>query len=172
MVIVASACAPVKGGPPRGVVLWGDSFGEQVAPLLPYEEHVFGGTAPCDWLNHMRELAATRPPAVALLLFGESTVTPCTGGSITTYPAQAFEAIRVLEAAGTRVFVIGAPCQPPHKGYEAPANIAFVNGGVPVHWGPYSSVCPPGYPTYIQYDGHLNATGVARFAHEIRVIAG
>jgi hypothetical protein len=166
---VLGACAPLKGGAPSGVVLWGDSFGEQVAPLLPYEERVFGGTAPCHWLPEIRERAASRPPAVALLLFGGSTM-PC--GGLDRYVPDTLEAIRVLEAAGTRVFVIAAPCQPPPK-YEAPATVAYANGGVPLQWGPYTSVCPPGWPTYIRDDGHLQApAGLGRFAHEIRVLAG
>ena len=168
VIAVAAACGPVKKGAPQGgVVLWGDSFGEQVAPLLPYEEHVFGGTAPCHWLPEIRWHAAARPPAVALLLFGGSTM-PC--GGLDRYVPDTLEAIRILEAAGTRVFVVAAPCQP---NGPAPSTPVYVSGGVPLAWSPHDSVCPPGWPTYIRDDGHLTEPdGVARFAYEIRALAG
>jgi hypothetical protein len=168
---VGAACAPVKGGPPSGVVLWGDSFAEQAAPHLPYEARVYGGTAPCDWLPQMRERAASHPPAVAVLLFAGSTFTPCTGGTIDGYPRDTHEAIRVLSTAGTRVVVIAAPCL---KSGANPVNTVYTDGGVPLAWGPHNSVCPGGVydEAYRQSDQHLNPNGAARFAHEIRVVAG
>jgi hypothetical protein len=168
---VGAACAPLKGGPSSGVVLWGDSFAQQVAPRLPYEARVYGGTAPCDWLPQMRERAASRPPVVAVLLFAGSTVTPCTGGTLDGYPRDAFEAIQVLSAAGTRVVVVAAPCL---RTGPNPVNTVYTDAGVPLAWGPHDSVCPGGayVEAYRDPDQHLNADGVARFAHEIRVLAG
>lgn len=170
VVAVAGACTPVKGGAPSGIVLWGDSFGEQVAPALPYEVHAFGGTAPCDWLPAMWERAASHPPAVAVLLFAGSTVTPCTGGNLASYPDHTHEAIRVLGAAGTRVVVLAAPCM--KSGPQV--NPVYTNGGVPLAWGPHNAVCPNGQYTeaYRESDQHLNAHGVARFAEQIRAVAG
>jgi hypothetical protein len=171
VVAVTAACAPTKkGAPPGGVVLWGDSFGEQVAPLLPYEEHYFGGTAPCHWLPEIRWHAAVRPPAVAVLLFAGSTM-PC--GGLDRYVPDTLEAIRVLEAAGTCVFVLAAPCVKPGPGVPE-VNPIYTSGGVPLAWGPHDSVCPGGVYTeaYRLSDQHLNATGVARFAYEIRALAG
>ncbi len=171
VVAVAAACGPLKKGvPPSGVVLWGGSFGEQVAPLLPYEEHVFGGTAPCHWLPEIRWHAAARPPAIAVLLFAGSTM-PC--GGLDRYVPDTLEAIRVLEAVGTRVLVVVAPCQPPPRD-EAPSTPVYVSGGVPLVWGPHDSVCENGFASgFIRDDGHLTEPdGVARFANEIRALAG
>ena len=149
-------------------MLWGDSFGEQVAPLLPYEARVYGGTAPCQWLPEIRERAASRPPAVAVLIFAGSTQ-PC--GGLDRYVPDTLEAIRVLSAAGTRVFVIVAPCL---KSGPAPSTPVYVDGGVPLVWGPHDSVCPGGAYTeqYRSCDQHLNAEGVSKFAHQIRAVAG
>jgi hypothetical protein len=168
---VGAACAPLKKGPPSGVVLWGDSFAQQVAPLLPYEPRVYPGTAPCGWLPQMRERAASRPPAVAVLLFAGSTAQPCTGGTLDGYPRDTHEAIRVLSAAGTRVVVVAAPCL---KSGPNPVNTVYTDGGVPLAWGPHDSVCPGGEydAAYRESDQHLNSTGAARFAQEIRAVAG
>jgi hypothetical protein len=172
-VLALAACAPVKSAstePPR-VMLWGDSFGESVAPHLPtnYEVRAFGGTAPCDWLGDIRSTVARRPPEVAVLLFVGNTHTPCTGGTTEGYAADIAEATRLLRAAGSTVVIIAAP---PFGGGPSPnpVNAAYEPTGRLV-WGPSRAVAPGGVysPAFREADGvHLNLEGALRFAEAIR----
>ena len=76
-------------GNERRAALFGDSLAFEAAGdfvfsarLAGYgvETHVFGGTAPCDWLGDLAELAARPPaerPAVALIEFTGNAFTSC-----------------------------------------------------------------------------------------------
>ena len=172
-VLALGGCASVKSAspdPPR-VVLWGDSFGESVAPHLPtnYDVRAFGGTAPCDWLGDIRTTVARRPPEVAVLLFVGNTHTPCTGGTTEGYSVDIAAATRLLRAAGSTVVVVAAP--PFGVGPSPnPVNAAYEPTGHLV-WGPSRSVAPGGSysQAFRDADGvHLNQEGALRFAKAIR----
>jgi hypothetical protein len=106
------------------VVLFGDSLSAQAAPYFDWlidvsgataSNHVFGGTAVCDWLPTMRQVAATHPEA-AVLEFSGNTFTSCMAGcspetssAVTKYCSDLSTAIDAFVAAGTRVFLIGTP---------------------------------------------------------------
>jgi SGNH domain-containing protein len=175
--LALSACAPFKvASPAPRVLLWGDSFGESVAPYLAarsdYQVRAYGGTAPCDWLSDVHATAASRPPAVAVLLFVGNTHTPCTGHTTAGYATDMLSATTALRAAGSRVVIVAAP---PFSGGASPnpINAAYVLSttvGAQVVWGPSESVAPGGTytPTYRNGDGvHLNADGARRFAEAI-----
>lgn len=172
-ILALAACAPVESAAPERprVVLWGDSFGEIIAPYLPanYEVRAFGGTAPCDWLDNIRAAVARRPPEVAVLLFVGNTFTPCTGGTTAGYGVDVAEATTLLRAAGSSVVIVAAP---PFGGGPSPnpVNAAYAPSGHLV-WGPSESVAPEGVYSqeFREADGvHLNPAGALRFAEAIR----
>jgi hypothetical protein len=177
--LIPLACTSAKGTPPPpapDVVLWGDSFGESVAPHLVgsgYEVRAYGGTAPCDWLEDIARVASTRPPAVAVLVFVGNTVTRCTGGTTAGYGVDMVRATAILRAAGSRVVIVAAP---PFGGGPSPnpVNAAYMFAsatGARIAWAPSESVAPGGIyaQAYRDPDGvHLNAAGALRFAQAIR----
>jgi len=180
--LVLPACVPFNGPPPASrVVLWGDSFGESVAPHLAahgdYQVRAYGGTAPCDWLGDIRATAAKRPPPVAVLVFVGNTHTTCTGQSTAGYATDVLLATTALLAAGSRVVIVAAP---PFGSVLSPnpINAAFVPSetiGAELVWGPSESVAPGGThtPAYHQADGmHLNTQGALRFAEAIAQAVG
>jgi hypothetical protein len=174
-ILPVAACAQIESATPApsGVVLWGDSFGESIAPHLPanYEVRAFGGTAPCDWLADIRRTVARQPPEVAVLLFVGNTHTACTGGTIAGYAGNIAEATVLLRAAGSKVVIVAAP---PFGGGPSPnpVNAAYEPSGAHLVWGPSVSVAPGGVysPAYRELDGvHLNAAGALRFAEAVRL---
>ncbi|MGH8984702.1 MAG: hypothetical protein ACRDY6_12635 [Acidimicrobiia bacterium] len=173
-VLALAACAPVASEPPTPpkVVLWGDSFGESIAPHLPanFEVRAFGGTAPCDWLDDIRATVSRRPPEVAVLLFVGNTHTACTGGNTAGYAVDIAEATVLLRAAGSTVVIVAAP---PFGGGPAPnpVNAAYEPDGADLVWGPSTSVAPGGVysQAYRGSDGvHLNPAGAVRFAEALK----
>jgi hypothetical protein len=163
------------------MVLWGDSFGESVAPYLAAgtdsQVRAHGGLAPCDWLRDIQATAANRPPAVAVLLFVGNTHTTCTGGTTAGYAADTLLATTALTAAGSRVVIVAAPPFGPGLSPN-PINAAYVLSttiGAQLLWGPSESVAPGGIysPAYRGADGlHLNAEGAQRFAAAIAQAVG
>jgi hypothetical protein len=175
--IALAACAPFKvASPAPRMLLWGDSFGESVAPYLAartdYHVRAHGGTAPCDWLQDIQATAASRPPAVAVLLFVGNAGRPCTGPTTAGYATDMVLATTALRAAGSRVVIVAAP---PFAGGLSPnpINAAYAPSttvGAQLVWGPSNSVAPGGTytATYRGADGvHLNALGARRFADAI-----
>jgi hypothetical protein len=122
---------PIRAAAGARVVLWGDSLAYEAA--LPFvarlrnETHdafavdarTFGGTATCDWLPDMRRQAAAGPIAAAVLEFSGNALTRCMtdpGGQplrgqayLRAYRDATLEAVRILQAAGARVYLVGAP---------------------------------------------------------------
>jgi hypothetical protein len=159
-----AACAPAKKGPPRpDVVLWGDSFGEQVAPYLPYDERVYGGLNPCLVVENV----TTKPaPPVAVLLFVGSNLAPNGATPHCDYPSAVNTITSSLQSRGTRVVWLAALCNPQFPGDAAVLNAIYPN---PVH-GPADSIgCDP---QFREPDGHLTEVGKQRVAHEILQAVG
>ena len=161
--LAIAACGPVKGTavPPPSVTLWGDSFGEQVAPYLDYSERVMGGTAPCTWLDDIAE----RPvPRTAVLVFVGNQLGEC------DYAGTVAAITRNLRSRGSRVVWIAAPYLPVNPWARPTLNALYPS---PAH-GPADSIGGDVYmPEYRAADGqHLNALGAQRFAHAIRVAVG
>jgi hypothetical protein len=99
--LAIAACAPLKGTalPAPAVTLWGDSFGELVAPYVAYNERVMGGTAPCDWLG---DVAGQPAPRTAVLLFVGNQLGEC------DYAGTVAAITRNLRSRGSRVAGIGS----------------------------------------------------------------
>jgi len=121
---VVSAPPASDPGPVR-VVLFGDSLAYEAAPyfddLIQAGGHatvrnfVFGGTAVCDWLPDMRSVATSRPQ-VAVMEFAGDAFTSCMRGcpagssaAVSRYCVDTTEAIHLFLAAGTHVYLEGAP---------------------------------------------------------------
>ncbi len=105
------------------VVLIGDSLGEQIAPYLStmvgsrtFAAQVFGGTAPCDWLD--TDLSLT-PTSVAVITFIGNSSTPCmaqAGGGflhgqalVNKYRADVTGLIAQVRSSGAQVLLVGQP---------------------------------------------------------------
>ena len=109
---------------PVAVVLFGDSLAAQAAPDFDRiiaagggspTNHVFGGTAVCDWLPTMRSVASTHPRAVVLEFTG-NTFTGCMSGcqagspsAATKYCVDMESAVEVFARAGSKVFLAATP---------------------------------------------------------------
>jgi hypothetical protein len=145
MVVVATLLASCSGGsgkgatttssttsipaevhyPPR-VALFGDSLSWEAQPYytslvhatgetaLTYDSH--GGTAVCDWLSRMAEVATSYHPVAVQLQFSGNALTSCMAGYappsqafLNKYRADTLAAIQVFVPVGTHVFLIGAP---------------------------------------------------------------
>ncbi|MGH9050211.1 MAG: hypothetical protein ACRDY4_10810 [Acidimicrobiia bacterium] len=159
------ACAPTKKVPPRpDVVLWGDSFGQQVAPYLPYDERVFGGLSPC---HVVENVTTTQAPPVAVLLFVGSNLAPRGAQPHCDYESAVSTITSSLQSRGTRVLWLAALCNPDWPESRDILNAIYPN---PVH-GPADSIggCDPAYR---EPDGHLNEAGRQRVAHEIMQAVG
>jgi hypothetical protein len=163
--ISVAACAPAKKGPPRpDVVLWGDSFGEQVAPYLPYDERVFGGLNPCLVVENV----TTKPaPPVAVLLFVGSNLPPDGAQPHCDYESAVNTITSSLQSRGTRVLWLAALCNPARPQDQAILNEIYPN---PVH-APADSIggCDPAFR---EPGGHLNEAGKQRVAHAILQTVG
>jgi hypothetical protein len=169
--LALAACAPTKStatAPPR-VVVWGDSFGVSVAPYLApagYDVRAHGGFAPCDWLPDIRATAASRPPAVAVLLFVGNKL----ADGRCDYPTAVQAITTSLASRGSRVIWIAVPFLPIFPQARTTLNALYPN---PAH-GPANSIGGDVYAQeYRAADlNHLNAEGAARFADAIKQVVG
>lgn len=111
--------------PPK-VALFGDSLAWEAEPYytgmvnvtgataLAYNSH--GGTAICDWLAKMQEVATKHQPTAAQLGFSGNALTPCMKGYVygtdeyyAKYRADTEAAIAIFVPVGTHVYLVGAP---------------------------------------------------------------
>jgi len=124
MVPLLTGCSNSSPAPTH-IALFGDSLAFEAQPY--YVELVHdagdvaytydsGGTAICDWLTKMSEVAAADHPKAVDLEFSGNNFTPCMEGfEIHTpqyyekYRADTLSAIAIFKAAGAHVFLVGAP---------------------------------------------------------------
>jgi hypothetical protein len=115
----------IGGSSPVPVVLFGDSLAAQAAPYLTFilglngdatvEAHTLGGTAVCDWLPTMRQVASSEHPAAVVLEFSGNALTACMHG-YTPYTASYWakyagdmsRAVALFSGAA-RVYIVGYP---------------------------------------------------------------
>jgi hypothetical protein len=114
------------------VALFGDSLSAEARPyftslvtttgqtVLAYDS--YGGTAICDWLPTMDEIAASHHPVAVELQFSGNALTPCMDGfAVGTqayydkYRADTEAAIKIFVPAGAHVYLIGAPITKSHQ---------------------------------------------------------
>ena len=105
------------------VVLIGDSLGEQVAPYLQplvgdraFVPHVYGGTAPCDWLG--KDLSVT-PTSIAVITFignsGSACMADGAGGFlhgqalVDKYRSDVTGLVAQVRSSGAQVLLVGQP---------------------------------------------------------------
>lgn len=103
------------------VVLWGDSLSVESADYFQQalQRHgvqnvltrTWGGTAVCDWLPDMRNIATTWHPTLAVVVFNGNTLTPCArrAPQLTEYSQDLDSAISILKSAGVRVVLASTP---------------------------------------------------------------
>jgi hypothetical protein len=149
--------------PPR-VALFGDSLSWEAQPYytdlvhatgetaLTFDSH--GGTAVCDWLSRMAEVAAASHPVAAQLQFSGNALTACMAGSappsqafLDKYRADTLAAIQIFVPTGAHVYLIGAPIsrsQQSDPNWDAlnrqdaqlaaadPAHVTYVDAGAAV----------------------------------------
>jgi hypothetical protein len=131
---LSAQAATRKAAPPLRVELWGDSLSAQASDYFGYflamtdkvtsREHVFGGTALCDWFPDIRteiDPANTSGfhPQVAVLQFSGNAFTPCMltkGGAaysgqalIDKYEADSAAAIAMFAKAHIAVYFASSP---------------------------------------------------------------
>jgi hypothetical protein len=105
---------------PRHVMLYGDSLSMETAPFYKwfmgqhgYETvaHVWGGTAPCDWFDHMRDDWKNYQPVVAVVEFSGAAITPCMKGRdiLQAYREDARTATRIFIDQGIPVVWVSTP---------------------------------------------------------------
>ena len=164
LLALMAACVPLKGEPPPGrpdVTLWGDSFGETVAPLLPYSEHFHSGTAPCDWVNSILEAPA---PRTAVLLFVGNKL----ADGACDYPSAVSIITTSLEARGSRVIWVAAPLLPVNPQARTTLNSIYPEAA----HGPADAI--GGNVWLAAYRGpdnnHLNELGASVFALAIQEV--
>ena len=124
--LALSACSPSTSNldpQPKSVVLVGDSLAEQAAPYLEsmigratLVPQVFGGTAPCDWLDMDLGIAAG---SVVVFSFNGNSLSPCMsdglGGLlqgqavVDKYRTDVDGLIAEAQSAGARVVLVGQP---------------------------------------------------------------
>jgi len=162
--LVGAACEfkPPPPPPPPDVIVWGDSFGVDTAPYMPYEERVHGGTHPCSWIDDIGWQALSNPPRVAVMMF--------MGNGVIDGACDWPDAVKRIDdgfrSVGTRVVWVAAVAHPMFptlrptvNGYIAPYEVAH---------GPADAI---GGDLYLpQYRGsdlyHLNDEGAQLFAAE------
>ena len=115
----------IGGSSPVPVALFGDSLAAQAAPYLTFvlglngdatvDAHTLGGTAVCDWLPAMQQVASSEHPAAVVLEFSGNALTPCMHG-YTPYTASywakyASDMSRAvaLFSDTARVYIVGYP---------------------------------------------------------------
>lgn len=152
--------APGEPAPIDQIVLIGDSLGEQTAPYLQplvgnrgFVTHVFGGTAPCDWLG--KDLSLT-PTSIAVITFIGNSSSVCmadgTGGFlhgqalVDKYRSDVVGLVAQIRASGAMVLMIGQPqrlgdanadievagLNALYAGMAEPGAVSFVDAGAAV----------------------------------------
>ena len=119
--------SPVGQSYPSRVAVYGDSLALQAEPyftlLMAAADQSsatyyssFAGTAICDWLPRMRQLAATARFEAVMLEFSGNEVTRCMAGIrdytpayYVKYKADTMAAIAIWVPTGAHVFLVGAP---------------------------------------------------------------
>jgi hypothetical protein len=108
------------------IALFGDSLSDEAQPYyvelvhaagdVAYTYNSYGGTAICDWLTEMSEVEAKHHPKAVELEFSGNNLTPCMDGYelyspqyYEKYRADTLRAVKIFKAAGTHVFLVGAP---------------------------------------------------------------
>lgn len=160
-------CAPSTDSATSGVpapidqvVFIGDSLGEQTAPYLQplmgsrtFVPHVFGGTAPCDWLG--QDLSVT-PTSVAVITFiGNSSSTCMADGAggflhgqalVDKYRSDIIALVEQVRSSGAQVLMVGQPQRQGdanvdteitglnalYSGLAEPGAVSFVDAGAAV----------------------------------------
>lgn len=154
---------PASTAPPvviDRIVLIGDSLGEQIAPYLStmvgkrtFVAHVFGGTAPCDWLG--TDLSLT-PTTVAVITFIGNSSTPCMAASgggflhgqalVDKYRSDVVGLVAQVRSSGAQVLLVGQPrrlgdvtaeiesagLDALYPGLAEPGTVSFVDAGASV----------------------------------------
>ena len=142
------------------VVFIGDSLGEQTAPYLQplignraFVAHVFGGTAPCDWLG--KDLSVT-PTSIAVITFIGNSSSACmadgAGGFlhgqalVDKYRSDVVGLVAQVRSSGAQVLMVGQPqrlgdanvdievagLNALYAGMAEPGAVAFVDAGAAV----------------------------------------
>lgn len=161
--IVGTGCVPQGTEPTPRVVVWGDSFGEQVRPHLPYETRAFGGTAPCDWLQNMVETPLAPNSTAVLVFVGNKYNAGCDyAGAVAGIEAWA-------TSLGVRTVWIAAPLIPVYQ-VDSQLNSLYPHPC----YGPRNAI---GGNTYISQfraaDGqHLSVEAAHVYAQQIQACVG
>ncbi len=152
--------ASVAHAPIDRVVFIGDSLGEQSAPYLQsmvgdrtFVPHVFGGTAPCDWLG--KDLSVT-PTSVAVISFIGNSSSPCMGDGaggflrgqplLDKYRSDVTGLVAQVQQSGGLVMLVGQPqrngdatadmelagLNKLYSGLAKPGAVTFVDAGAAV----------------------------------------
>jgi hypothetical protein len=162
MVSLLIGCS--KSSPRTHIALFGDSLAFEAQPYyvdqvhdagdVAYTYNSVGGTAICDWLTKMSDVAAAEHPKAVDLEFSGNNLTPCMAGyEVHTpqyyekYRTDTLSAIEIFKSAGAHVFLIGAPVtraeesdpdwQQLNLQYKAlaesdPAHVTYVDAGTVV----------------------------------------
>ncbi len=122
-----TSTAPVVKVYPASVAVFGDSLSQESEPyfkefLRAADESVQnyyssqGGTALCDWLDKMREVAATSHPKAVEIEFVGNNLTSCMAGYdlytqawLDKYRADTQAALAIWLPTGAHVYLIGKP---------------------------------------------------------------
>nr|MDA8048345.1 hypothetical protein [Actinomycetota bacterium] len=119
--LVPAASADPRGAEPT-VVLYGDSLSAQAEGYFNFfaglggakvVDHVYPGTAPCNWTSQMLSDAATHTVSVAVLQFSGNDFGcmsfPTQDQYYAAYQQQTTQDAQAFVAAGAHVFLIGSP---------------------------------------------------------------
>jgi hypothetical protein len=83
----------------------------------------FGGTAPCDWIERVRDAVADARPAIVVVSFLGNNLTPCTAGATGVDLLDAYRrdvGSICLAAWPARCLVVGQPTVPADVGWTMP----------------------------------------------------
>lgn len=142
------------------VVFIGDSLGEQTAPYLQplvgsrtFVPHVFGGTAPCDWLG--KDLSVTATSVAVITFIGNSSSSCMADGAggflhgqalVDKYRSDMIGLVAQVRSSGAQVLLVGQPqrlgdasveieiagLNALYSGLAEPGAVAFVDAGAAV----------------------------------------
>ncbi len=142
------------------VVFIGDSLGEQTAPYLQllvgsrtFVPHVFGGTAPCDWLG--KDLSVTATSVAVITFIGNSSSTCMADGAggflhgqalVDKYRSDMIGLVAQVRSSGAQVLMVGQPRRQGdatveieiagldelYSGLTEPGAVSFVDAGAAV----------------------------------------
>jgi hypothetical protein len=95
------------------------------ALLAPWrlDTATFGGTAPCDWIDRVRDAVAIERPAIVVVSFLGNNLTPCTGGATGDHLLDAYgrDVTTICRSAWpARCLVVGQPTVPAEVGWTMP----------------------------------------------------